>query len=135
MKIASAPEQIGLLEVSVAATGKAFTVTIAVAVNGRLQVPLLTLVRFKVVFEVTPVTVTLTVPPDPIVTVPDWAPVYVTVLSAVPVIVKTAFEPEQIGLLEVRVAATGKGIGVVLALAELLAVLESLDELIVATLL
>jgi hypothetical protein len=30
--MASAPEQIGLLELSVAATGKAFTVTVAVAV-------------------------------------------------------------------------------------------------------
>jgi hypothetical protein len=49
--MASAPEQIGLLELSVAATGKAFTVTVAVAVNE--QVPLLTLVRFKVVLEVT----------------------------------------------------------------------------------
>jgi hypothetical protein len=39
--MASAPEQIGLLELSVAATGKAFTVTVAVAVNGREQVPLL----------------------------------------------------------------------------------------------
>jgi hypothetical protein len=38
-KIASAPEQIGLLELSVAATGKALTVTVEVAVNGRLQVP------------------------------------------------------------------------------------------------
>jgi hypothetical protein len=32
-----------LLELSVAATGKAFTVTVEVAVNGREQVPLLTL--------------------------------------------------------------------------------------------
>jgi hypothetical protein len=40
VKIASAPEQIGLLELSVAATGKAFTVTVEVADNGRLQVPL-----------------------------------------------------------------------------------------------
>jgi hypothetical protein len=48
--MASAPEQIGLLELSVAATGKAFTVTVAVA-NGREQVPLLTLVRFKVVLQ------------------------------------------------------------------------------------
>jgi hypothetical protein len=39
--MASAPEQIGLLELSVAAAGKAFTVTVAVAVNGREQVPLL----------------------------------------------------------------------------------------------
>jgi hypothetical protein len=30
-----APEQMGLLELSVAATGKAFTVTVAVAVNGQ----------------------------------------------------------------------------------------------------
>jgi hypothetical protein len=45
--MASAPEQIGLLELSVAATGKAFTVTVEVADNGREQVPLLTLVRFK----------------------------------------------------------------------------------------
>jgi hypothetical protein len=60
--MASAPEQIGLLELSVAATGKAFTVTVAVAVNGREQVPLLTLVRFKVVLAVTAVTVTFTVP-------------------------------------------------------------------------
>jgi hypothetical protein len=52
----------------------AFTVT-AVAVNGRLQVPLLTLVRFKDVSAVTAVTVTLTVPPAPIVAVPDAAPV------------------------------------------------------------
>jgi hypothetical protein len=73
-KIASAPEQIGLLELSVAATGKAFTVTVEVADNGRLQVPLLTLVRFKVVLAVTAVTVTLT-PPAPIVAVPDAAPV------------------------------------------------------------
>jgi hypothetical protein len=43
--MASAPEQMGLLELSVAATGKAFTV--AVAVNGREQVPLLTLVDLK----------------------------------------------------------------------------------------
>jgi hypothetical protein len=64
-----------LLELSVAATGKAFTVTVAVAVNGRLQVPLLTLVRFKDVSAVTAVTVTLTVPPAPIVAVPDAAPV------------------------------------------------------------
>jgi hypothetical protein len=35
--MASAPEQIGLLELSVAA-GKAFTVTVEVAVNGREQV-------------------------------------------------------------------------------------------------
>jgi hypothetical protein len=41
-KMASAPEQIGLLELSVAATGKAFTVTVEVADNGREQVPLLT---------------------------------------------------------------------------------------------
>jgi hypothetical protein len=74
-KIASAPEQIGLLELSVAATGKAFTVTVEVADNGRLQVPLLTLVRFKDVLAVTAVTVTLTVPPAPIVAVPDAAPV------------------------------------------------------------
>jgi hypothetical protein len=67
--MASAPEQMGLLELSVAATGKAFTVTVAVAVNGREQVPLLTLVRFKDVFTVTAVTVTLTVPPAPIVAV------------------------------------------------------------------
>jgi hypothetical protein len=39
--MASAPEQIGLLELSVAATGKALTVTVEVAVNGREQVPLL----------------------------------------------------------------------------------------------
>jgi hypothetical protein len=71
--MASAPEQIGLLELSVAA-GKA-TVTVEVAVNGREQVPLLTLVRFKVVSAVTAVTVTLTVPPAPIVAVPDAAPV------------------------------------------------------------
>jgi hypothetical protein len=38
--MASAPEQMGLLELSVAAL--AFTVTVAVAVNGREQVPLLT---------------------------------------------------------------------------------------------
>jgi hypothetical protein len=68
----SAPEQIGLLELS-CCTGKAFTVTVAVAVNGREQVPLLTLVRFKVVSAVTAVTVTLTVPPAPIVAVPDAA--------------------------------------------------------------
>jgi hypothetical protein len=33
--MASAPEQIGLLELSVAATGKAFTVTVRIAVNGQ----------------------------------------------------------------------------------------------------
>jgi hypothetical protein len=44
--------EIGLLELSVAATGKALTVTVAVAVNGREQA-LLTLVRFKDVFAVT----------------------------------------------------------------------------------
>jgi hypothetical protein len=63
--MASTTEQIGLLELSVAATGKAFTVTVAVADNGREQVPLLTLVRFKDVSAVTAVTVTLTVPPAP----------------------------------------------------------------------
>jgi hypothetical protein len=70
-----------------AATGKAFTVTVEVADNGREQVPLLTLVRFKVVLAVA-VTVTLTVPPAPIVAVPDAAPVWFTVFPAVPVIVK-----------------------------------------------
>jgi hypothetical protein len=39
------------------------------------KIPLLTLVRFKVVLAVTAVTVTLTVPPAPIVAVPDAAPV------------------------------------------------------------
>jgi hypothetical protein len=52
---------------------KHFTVTVEVAANGRLQVPLLTLVRFKDVSAVT--AVTLTVPPAPIVAVPDAAPV------------------------------------------------------------
>jgi hypothetical protein len=56
------------IRTSVAATGKALTVTVAVAVNGREQVPLLTLVRFKVVSAVTAVTVT-PVPPAPIVAV------------------------------------------------------------------
>ena len=54
---------------------RGFTLTVAVAVNERLQVALLTLVRFKVVFDVTAVTVTLTVPPAPIVAVPDAAPI------------------------------------------------------------
>jgi hypothetical protein len=38
--MASAPEQMGLLELSVAAAGKALTVTVAVADGGREQVPL-----------------------------------------------------------------------------------------------
>jgi hypothetical protein len=46
------------------------------------------LVRFKVVSAVTAVTVTLTVPPAPMVAVPDAAPVWFTVFPAVPVIVK-----------------------------------------------
>jgi hypothetical protein len=41
-----------------------------------IQVPLLTLVRFKVVSAVTAVTVTLTVPPAPIVAVPDACIIY-----------------------------------------------------------
>ena len=112
---------------------RGFTLTVAVAVNERLQAPLLTLVRFKVVFEVTAFTVTLTVPPAPIVAVPDAAPVYVTVFPAVPVIVKMAFEPEQIGLLDVRVTAKGRGLGVVDLFAELLFVSESFEEVIVAS--
>jgi hypothetical protein len=71
--MASAPEQIGLLELSVAATGKALTVTVAVAVNGREQVPLLTLVRFKVYCSYCSYS-NIHVPPAPIV-VPDAAPV------------------------------------------------------------
>ncbi len=82
-------------------------VTVVVAVKARLQVPLLTLVKFNVVFDVTAVTVTFIVPPAPIVAVPEAAPVYVTMFPAVPVIVKIAFAPEQIGLLDVRVAAAG----------------------------
>jgi hypothetical protein len=55
-------------------------------------------------YEVTAVTVTLTVPPAPIVAVPDAAPVYVTVFPAVPVIVS---QPEQMGFANVRVTAAG----------------------------
>jgi hypothetical protein len=73
--MASAPEQIGLLELSVAATGKAFTVTALQLLIMDENKPLLTLVRFKDVSAVTAVTVTLTVPPAPIVAVPDAAPV------------------------------------------------------------
>ena len=51
------------------------TTTVAfTSVNTRSQVPLLTLVKFKVVFDVTPTIVTSTVPPAPIVAVPEAAP-------------------------------------------------------------
>jgi len=59
----------------VPATGAAVTVTVLVILNVRLQVPLLTFVRFKVVFEVAAETVTFIVPPTPIVAVPEAAPV------------------------------------------------------------
>ncbi len=54
---------------------KAVTITVAEAVKDRLQVPLLTFVKFKVAFAVTADTVTLTVPPAPTVAVPAEAPV------------------------------------------------------------
>jgi hypothetical protein len=75
------------------------------------------LVRFKVVSAVTADTVTLTVPPAPMVAVPDAAPVWFTVFPAVPVIVKIASAPEQIGLLELSVALTGKAFTVTVAVA------------------
>jgi hypothetical protein len=53
--------------------GESITVTVAVADNGRLQVPL-PLVRFKVVSEVTAVTVTFSVPPP--IAVPDACIIY-----------------------------------------------------------
>ena len=84
--------------------------TVAAAATAWLQVPLLTLVKFKVVLVVTPVIVTVAVPPPPMVAVPEDAPVYVTVFPAVPVIVNTALLPEQTGLLEDKVAAKAAGV-------------------------
>ena len=68
------PEQISATGVNVGVT---FGLTVAVSltpVNAKSHVPSFTLVRFKVVSDVTPDTVTSTVPPDPIVAVPDEAP-------------------------------------------------------------
>jgi uncharacterized membrane protein len=64
-------------------TGKAFTVTVAVAVNGREQVPHYVSKKKP---AVTAVTVTLTVPPAPIVA--GMLQLYNLCVSAVPVIVK-----------------------------------------------
>ena len=51
------------------------TITVSLTpTNGKSHVPLLTFVKFKVVLEVTPTTVTSTVPTAPIVAVPDAAP-------------------------------------------------------------
>ncbi|CAD0003667.1 hypothetical protein FLACHUCJ7_03468 [Flavobacterium chungangense] len=52
-----------------------FTTTVLVTDIARLHVPLLTLVKFKVVLGETPNVVTVTVPPEPIVAVPETAPV------------------------------------------------------------
>ena len=70
------PEQkvLGVVVVIEGAPGKAFTVIVRVSVNARLQVPLLTFVKFKVALAVTFGTVTVAVPPA-IVTVPKDAPV------------------------------------------------------------
>jgi hypothetical protein len=104
--MASAPEQIGLLELSVAATGKAFTVTVAVAVNGREQVPLLTLVRFKDVSAVTAVSNINSTCTNSCCSRCCTCIIYS--ISCRSSYSKIASAPEQIGLLELSVAATGK---------------------------
>jgi hypothetical protein len=59
-----------------------------------------TYVRFKDVSAVTAVTVTLTVPPAPIVAVPDAAPVWFASISCQPRVVKIASATRTNRLLE-----------------------------------
>ena len=69
---------------------------------------------------VAPLTVTVTVPPAPIVTGLDGEPVtpeYATVLPAVPLMVNTAFCPEHIGLLLLTVGKFGNGFTVIVDVA------------------
>ena len=125
VKTASSPEHTGLFELIVAANGNEFTVTVVLAVNAILQFPFATSVKFNVLFDVTPLTVTSTVPPEPIVAVPLNAPLYVTTSPTVPIIVKTASSPEHIGLLELSVGPNGNPFTItfisVLSLSQLLA--------------
>ena len=74
MKTAFSPEQTGELDDRVGAEGFELTVTVAVKLKEVLQEPLLTLVKFKVVLELTLLIVTSTSPSDSIVTVPLAAP-------------------------------------------------------------
>ena len=75
VKIASPPEHTGLLLLRLTPAGEAVTVTVSVIPGNTLvQEPLDTSVRVKVVSTVTPLMVTSTVPPAPIVAVPLEAP-------------------------------------------------------------
>ena len=66
--LASSPTQYCKL-LTVGANGLGLTVTVAASVNEILQLPLVTSVKFKVASELTPLTVTSTVPPASMVAV------------------------------------------------------------------
>jgi hypothetical protein len=111
------PEQTAGAEM-VGAVGNGFTVSVTIKFTGvNVQVPSDTEVMVIVLFVVAPVTVTTTVPPAPMVTgltgVPV-IPVYATVFPAVPVMVNTAFCPEQIVGADI-VGAVGNGFTVSVA--------------------
>src|SRR5678816_1392890 len=107
---ASAPEQIGVVTGATVAVGSGFTTTVAVPVSVWLHVPLVTETSVSVWFVVAAGTVTVAVPPAPIVIVRLPAPrLYVTTSPAVPVIVNCALAPEQIGVVTGATVAVGSG--------------------------